>query len=257
MFKRLRIAVLLIVLTFVALGQFLAARRSTDWNETLWVDVYLVNGDGSASVQRYIDSLDAAEFKGIEQFFASEAKRHGVTIDAPFRINVAPQYKEPLPALPRDASLLGTLRWSLTMRWLAAKLDWTSSCPSPDIMVFAVYHEAAGAAVLDRSTALEKGLIAVTNLFADRAAHGSNQVVLAHELLHTLGATDKYAGAASLPRYPEGFADPGTAPRYPQTKAEIMAGRIPIDATRAEIPDGLRQVVVGGATAAEIGWSRR
>jgi hypothetical protein len=140
------------------------------------------------------------------------------------------------------------------MRWVAAKLDWGSSRPSPDIVVFAVFHEAADAAVLDRSTALRKGLISVANLFADRAARGSNQVVLAHELLHTLGATDKYAGPRNLPRFPDGFADANASPRLPQMKAELMAGRIPIDEGRAEIPAGLRQVVIGQTTAREIGW---
>ena len=110
------------------------------------------------------------------------------------------------------------------MRWVAAKLDWLSSRPSPDIMVFAVFHEAAESAVLDRSTALQKGLIAVTNLFADRSARGSNQVVLAHELLHTLGATDKYDGPANLPRYPEGFADPSASPSLPQIESRAHGG---------------------------------
>jgi hypothetical protein len=33
-----------------------------------------------------------------------------------------------------------------------------------------------------------------------------------------------------------------------------MAGRIPLDAQHAEIPSTLRQVVIGPATAREIGW---
>jgi hypothetical protein len=256
MFKRLRIAFLLYVLLFVAAAQFLAARRSTDWDSALWVDVYPLNGDGSDATQRYLDNLRADEFNGIEPFFAAEAKRYGVEPSPPFRLSVAPQHLEPLPELDRAASALATITWSLKMRWLAAKLDWQSSRPSPDIVVFAVFHDGADSAVLDRSTALEKGLIVVAHLFADRGARGSNEVVLAHELLHTLGATDKYGGPRNLPRFPEGFADAESPPRYPQSKAELMAGRIPIDAGRAAIPEGLRQVVIGRTTAAEIGWLR-
>jgi hypothetical protein len=33
-----------------------------------------------------------------------------------------------------------------------------------------------------------------------------------------------------------------------------MAGRIPLDAQHAEIPDSLRKVLIGPATAREIGW---
>ena len=140
------------------------------------------------------------------------------------------------------------------MRWIAAKLSWSSDQPSPDIVVFAVYHEGGDSTVLDRSTALRKGLIAVTNLFAAPRASGSNQMVVAHEILHTLGATDKYSLVNDYPRFPDGFADPNASPLVPQANAEIMAGRIPLDDQRAEIPDSLRRVVLGGVTAAEIGW---
>jgi len=142
------------------------------------------------------------------------------------------------------------------MRWLATRLQWQNTGPSGDIVAFVVFHEAAERLALDRSTALEKGLIAVVNLFADRAARGTNQLVLAHELLHTLGATDKYSAASNAPTFPDGYAAPGASPLLPQTKAELMAGRIPIDAVTAEIPDSLRQVVIGPATAREIGWQR-
>ncbi len=40
------------------------------------------------------------------------------------------------------------------------------------------------------------------------AASGGNQVVVAHELLHTLGATDKYARASGQPLEPDGLGDP-------------------------------------------------
>jgi hypothetical protein len=142
------------------------------------------------------------------------------------------------------------------MRWLAARLQWQNSGPSGDIVVFAVFHQPNAELALDRSTALEKGQIAVANLFADRAARGSNSMVLAHELLHTLGATDKYAPATNLPRFPDGYAAPEAKPLLPQSKAELMAGRIPLDATRAEIPHDLDKVVIGAATALEIGWRR-
>ena len=253
MFKKIRVAILLSILVFVAVGEFLAERRSTAWDHTLWVDLYLVDGDRLDTTQRYIDSIDAKEFAGIDEFFAAEANRYGVTIDQPFRLNVIGQYRGDLPTPDAHPSLLGTMWWSLEMRWLALKLDWQSSGPRPDIVAFAIYHDSAASAALD-SMALRKGLIAVTNLFAAREARGSNQVVLAHELLHTLGATDKYSPASNLPQFPDGFADPTLKPVVPQKKAELMAGRIPLDEQHAEMPESLRSVVVGRLTAEEIGW---
>ena len=96
----------------------------------------------------------------------------------------------------------------------------------------------------------------VVNAFAERGMKGSNNVVIAHELLHTLGATDKYSPDGNLPRFPEGFADPDALPLYPQQRAEIMAGRIPISETRAEIAAGMKQVVIGAKTAREISWTK-
>jgi hypothetical protein len=101
-----------------------------------------------------------------------------------------------------------------------------------------------------------KGLIAVTHLYAGDEAAGRNEVVLVHEFLHTLGATDKYDLATGQPLAPDGLGDPSLEPRYPQRAAEIMAGRIALSASEAEIPPGLRATNVGPATAREIGWLR-
>ncbi len=84
-------------------------------------------------------------------------------------------------------------------------------------------------------------------------ARQRNAVVIAHELLHTLGATDKYDPLSALPRFPEGYAEPQRTPRHPQALAEIMGGRIPVDDRRATIPDTLEQTRIGPRTAVETG----
>jgi hypothetical protein len=69
MFKRIRIAILLYILLFVALGQFLAGQRSTDWDRSLRVNIYTVNASESAAVQTYIDTLRQSDFGEIDRFF--------------------------------------------------------------------------------------------------------------------------------------------------------------------------------------------
>ena len=98
-------------------------------------------------------------------------------------------------------------------------------------------------------------MIAIAHLFASREMHGSNQMIVAHEVLHTLGASDKYDFATALPLHPAGFAEPGRSPLYPQAKAELMAGRIALGPREAATPHSLGQVVIGAATAYEIGWT--
>jgi hypothetical protein len=54
---------------------------------------------------------------------------------------------------------------------------------------------------------------------------------------------------------PDGLGDPLQEPRFPQSQGEIMAGRIAVSPVQAELPDRLTQMVVGAATAREIGWT--
>jgi hypothetical protein len=81
-----------------------------------------------------------------------------------------------------------------------------------------------------------------------------NHVIIAHELLHTVGAIDKYDPRTNQPLYPIGYANPEQSPLHPQKKAEIMAGRIAIAQYKAKQPEKLKQVILGEATAIEINW---
>jgi hypothetical protein len=253
-FKRIRIAVLLCILVFVAAGQYLSEGRSKSWAEPLWVAIYLIDGGSSDATAAYIDALRPDDFSDVERFFASQARDYGVSVDFPFRVRLGGKLDDPLPPIPEHAGLVATVIWSLRMRWFVTRLHLASDAPAPDITFFAIYHDGESGTTLDRSTALHKGMIAVANLFADGSARGSNQMVVAHEILHTLGATDKYDPATTLPVYPEGFADPGRIPLYPQSRAELMAGRTPLSHDKAVVPRSLAHVVIGTATAYEIGW---
>jgi hypothetical protein len=255
--KRLRVAALLYVLLFVAAAQFFTARNATDWDAPLWVDIYTVAGDEHAATRRFVDGVNAMEFADAEAFLAREARRYGVGLEQPFKLRLIGEHKADLPQLAANAGAIDVLLWSLRMRWLATRLRWQAEGPSGDIIVFAVFHEPAEGVALDRSTALHKGLIAVPHLFATREARATNQIVLAHELLHTLRATDKYLPASNAPSYPDGYAEPQARPLLPQRKAELMAGRIPLDERRAQMPRSLDEVVIGEATAREIGWQER
>src|SRR5690554_6857590 len=142
MLARLRIALLLYALVFVAAAHYFARARSTDWDDSVWVTIYPVNGDGRAETQAYVERLNAESFADLETFFAAEAQRHGVALERPFRFQLAPPPDVALPRPPDDASLLDAVRFSLRLRWCAAVAAWNSELPSADIAVFAVFHAA-------------------------------------------------------------------------------------------------------------------
>ena len=103
-------------------------------------------------------------------------------------------------------------------------------------------------------SAFRKVFLGVVNGYGDASYEGRNNVVLAHEMLHTLGASDKYDAKTNQARYPEGYAAPEQSALYPQNRAELMAGRVPISQYVSKMPSKLSRTVVGEMTAREIGW---
>lgn len=253
MWRNIRILILLLVLAFVALNTWFDRVYSTDWDIPLRVAVHPINGDGSAVAEGYIRKLDADALRALESFFEQEAAQYGLNMQSPVRFTLAPQLHSLPPALPPRAGPLRAISWSLRTRYWAWRQP-TGAGPAPDIELFVLYHDPARTRSLPHSVGLQKGLFGIVHAFADRKMAGSNDVVIAHELLHTLGATDKYDPATNEPAYPEGYAEPEREPRYPQEFAELMGGRIAISARESAIPASLHQVLIGPATAAEIGW---
>jgi hypothetical protein len=119
------------------------------------------------------------------------------------------------------------------------------------VKLFLLYHTARDGVALEHSLGLQKGLIGVIHVFADAKQQRQNAIVIAHELLHTLGASDKYAGGGR-PVYPDGYADPQLPQSVPRREAEIMAGRYVNAAGGVVMPASLEQCVIGPATAREI-----
>lgn len=251
----LRLALLLAVLAFVALGAWLDWTRSRDWDEPLRVTVYPLPAPGAAVGRGYVEALQDDDFDAIETFLAGESDRYNVPLAEPVRIRVSHAAKTPPPALGERPGVLGVMLWSLKLRYYAARVRANDPLPPPDIQVFATYAPLAESAhALPDSVGLSKGLVAVAHLYAGREAAGSNLVVLTHELLHTLGATDKYDRATGLPSAPAGLGEPERDPPYPQDYGEIMAGRIAVGPREAVVPDSLDDMLVGAQTAREIGW---
>lgn len=254
MWRGIRIAILLTVLVFVALGSIGDRLRTTDWDDTLWVGIFPINGDGQATTDRFIDALRVEQFADIEEFFSREAEDFGIPLERPVRVDLHPRVTELPPRLEPGASLPARIAWSLRTRYYT----WSVAGDAlADIRLFVLYHDPDHTEAVPHSLGLQQGLLGVVYAYADPVATATNNIVIAHELLHTLGATDKYDPATNLPLYPQGYGEPDAESRYPQQLAEIMAGRIAIDPDEAEMPPDLDYVVVGRETATEIGWLGR
>jgi hypothetical protein len=253
--RKLRIAILLLILGIAAWSNWYDRLSTTDWDETLYVGVFPIDEADSQVSRDYVAGLTNESVADIEKFFNREAKRFGVTIDRPVSVSLYPPVKEMPPERPEGTNVLQTMWWSLKLRMYARRESRASGRPPPQVRIFVRYHDPAFTRSVPHSVGMQKGLVGVVHAFAARDMTRTNGVVIAHEILHTLGASDKYDPASLAPLYPSGYVEPDREPRYPQSLTEIMAGRYAIDSQTFEMPDSLDEVRVGAATALEIRWN--
>lgn len=249
----LRILLLLIVLLIVALTTWQDRYRSTRWREPLYVAIYPIAADDSAVTKAYLAALDAAKFDPLHEFFMREAQRYRLNTLEPVKIRLRPQLHSSPPQRAPSAGILATALWSLKLRYWAWRVSGHAGEPE-DIRIFVLYHDPDLTPTVPHSLGLTKGLIGVVYAFAAREMNGANNVVIAHELLHTVGASDKYIPGNVAPRFPDGYGNPQQVPLYPQRTAELMAGRRMLAPDRWEQADSLDEVLIGPATALEIKW---
>lgn len=251
-FTQLRVAILLWLLLAVFAGTVLGNLRLTSWKTPVTVNLMPipvekgVEGDAAA--------LEVSDFVEIGSFLAEQALRHGREGLPPINFVLSAEFPELPPERPlADAPWYEVAAWSLGLRAWMIYASVRYHLPSADARAFLLYYSPRPGRVLPDSLGLQAGHVVIANLFAGRGWVRDNNVVLAHELLHLFGATDKY-DEAGLPLYPNGYAEPEQRPLWPQEWAEIMAGRIARSANQAVLPRSLDECVVGAATAAEIGW---
>jgi len=252
MFRKIRILILLLILLAVVVNMNVTRSDATDWRDPLIISIYPMNGDGSEATKHYISKMDASDFRSIEKFMSRELKRYDVTLDQPFKIFLQAEITDLPPKIAENRNVLDIMWWSLIMRFWSfqiGKLDHSD----PDIQMFVSYYEPEEHQRLDHSVGLEKGMIGVVNAYASRDMNESNNFVITHEILHTLGATDKYSLETGQPIYPDGYAEPNRYPLYPQRYVEIMGGRIAKSPDKSDMPTSLRISMIGFKTAMEIG----
>ncbi|MGB1801279.1 MAG: hypothetical protein ACPHLK_10705 [Gammaproteobacteria bacterium] len=252
MIKKIRILVLLYVLLMVAVGSWLSKARSTDWDKPLNVIVYSINADGRSETQKYINNIENSDFIDIEDFFQREAKKYNLALNKPIDVSYAGELNVKPPIPPRGGSQLSIMLWSLKLRYWVWKND---NYPYPeDATIYVLYFDPEITKTVAHSLGLQKGLVGIVNAFASKKMKKENNVIIAHELLHTVGAIDKYDPKTNQPLYPIGYANAAQSPLHPQKQAEIMAGRIAVSENKAEQAEKLEKVIIGESTAIEINW---
>jgi len=253
-FKLFRVVLLLSILVAILYGTWLTEKQMASWDRPILVTVYPIAADGKKSTLEYARRLDSDSFRPVNEFFSQQSGPYGFTVTPAFRFQVAPVSTERPPPVPPQFNTAAIAWWSLKMRawsWLQARRDGLISA---DIQVFLLLHGLNGLTEMGISVGMRKGRYGVIKAIAKESQAQHNLVVFTHELLHVLGATDKYVLSTGEPIYPDGYADPEQEPLFPQKRAEIMGGAIPLSAYSSALPESLQQCKIGRLTAQEIGF---
>lgn len=252
MWKNIRILCLLIILLIVAVNAY--RDQNQDWSKPIIVMLHPVNADGRAATQHYIQSLNLSELNGAQAYLQQmSAQYRGQPIAIYFQLGR--ELKRLPPKVPPQATMLDNILWSLKFRFYAWK-QHEGADGSPSVTLYLNYYDPQKIKELKHSTALQKGRIGSVNLFASKKQAEQNKIVLVHELLHAFGASDKYDLTTGQPIYPLGYAYPKQQPLFPQAKAELMAGYIPVSEQKSKMPDSLKQTLINEMTAIEVGWKK-
>lgn len=253
-FKNLRILILIVILGAVLLYTQDQRLVTQGWYKPLEVVIFPINADASNTVEKYIEKLSTKSFSDIDKFIKRESQKYDVVSSTP-TITTLGKSVATLPPKPpgQSANILSIAFWSMKLRWWAMHNTPDDLSNKHRVRIFVLYHEDKPNLKLEHSLGLQKGLLGIVHAFAGDQQAKQNNIVVAHELLHTVGASDKY-DATGNPVPPDGLGEPTRKPLYPQRRAEIMAGTVATSINEAHMAKSLKSCVIGNKTADEIGW---
>ena len=253
-FKLMRIVLLLSILFVILLSTWMTEKQMAAWERPITVTVYPVLGDSEPQTARFARSITADSFADVNRFFDRESTAYSFSVTPAFRFQLAKVSANKPPEIPDQFDPAAIALWSLKMRWWAWMMDLKDGLIQSDIQMFVIYHSLNGSNEVGISVGMRKGRYGIVKSYARDSLQDRNLVVFTHEMLHVLGASDKYILSTGEPIFPSGFADPDKRPLFPQEEAEIMGGRIPMSSYASVMPASLEECKIGRTTATEIGF---
>ena len=212
---------------------------------------------------RFLSTGPAFEsnLSGISKWFAREFETHMGHPMQPVQFSArGPIQASAAPPLPPTSDAPFLDRWRGTRKFLGYFQDLARRAnlvtESYDAVVFVYFYgeDDVGMYAGQHSIASRRDRLGVVFSAVGPSHFRRCAALVAHELCHALGATDKYEGERSI--FPDGFAEPEKSPRFPQTLCEIMSLAIPLSESSERHVETLTDCVVGKKTAQEIGWIR-
>ena len=250
----MRVVILLSILFVILINTWMTEKQMAAWERPILVTIYPIAADDEPATLKYVENIDVKEFADVNRFMGKESRPYGFTVTPAFRFQLAQPSQELPPAVPAQFEPAQIAWWSLKMRWWAWMRELDDELVPPDVQMFILYHNLNGENEVGISVGMRKGRYGIVKAYTLETMKTENLIVFTHELLHVLGATDKYILSSGEPIFPQGYAQPNKRPLFPQKRAEIMGVRIPINSFSSVMPESLEQCIIGRQTAEEIGF---
>lgn len=255
-FFRIRVAVLLSVLVAVvawAARDMLRRERRTDWERPVVVGLVLLHrGEVDAAATATLRTRVSA----LEDHLAAEFARHRPGASRPFEFALyGPASVSVGPPTVTSDDLIDVATYTYELDAYLERADELAGVPSKglDARIYLIARPPEHAELtFVEGVSQQGGWVGLVEVELAEAMVDFALFVATHELLHTLGATDKYDENGTM--IPAGLAEPDRRPRFPQRFVEIMARHRPTAPGREVPPDSLTQIRIGDVTAREIGW---
>ena len=261
-FYRVRVAVLLVALLGVvvhAVRDVQSRRERKTWDHTLSVALVLLRDPALGPLAP--DALPALHDRlpALAERLTRELGRYRPGAPPPFAFRLfGPVDVATLPPAVEGSGWSDLARHSFDLWRYLRPVDTTAGVNASDFdsrIYVVVRPPTRRDRTMVEGESEEDGRIGTVQVELDASMADFTLFVATHELLHTLGASDKY-DANGLCVVPGGLAEPDRVPRYPQRFAEVMARNRPLSPTEEVVPASLDELSVGPATAKEIGWAK-
>jgi len=252
-FRTIRIAVLLTVLIFViglAYSHHRRVEERRSWQRTLHVGVWLAQAQDGVDPNTILELRDSVV--DLELALNREFERYGGSIQ-PFRFHAFGPVLAPTPPTLDDDSFQARVQFTWELRTYTKAVRLGVAQVPTDIDIYVSLRPPSGKQRHFEGIAALNSTIGLVEVELEADMIPVVLMTVAHELFHTLGATDKYDSNGET-RIPDGLGDPDQEPLFPQAGMDVMGRDVVLGPGQPRLLRNLSELRVNRFTAAEIGW---